>query len=106
MTYQDKLGKKYTNIYFPAKQQQMCYPKVVFSTEIVPMEGGYEVTLRSDVFARGVYLTIEGDTDHFISDNYFDLMPQEDVKLKVDTKLSLSEFEQNLKVASFSDMYN
>ncbi|MEY8708758.1 glycoside hydrolase family 2 protein [Bacteroides faecichinchillae] len=106
MTYQDKLGKKYTNIYFPAKQQQMCYPKVVFSTNIVPMEGGYEVTLRSDVFARGVYLTIEGDTDHFISDNYFDLMPQEDVKLKVYTKLSLSEFEQNLKVASFSDMYN
>lgn len=106
MTYQDKLGRKYTNIYFPVKQQQMCYPKVVFSTDIAPMEGGYEVTLRSDVFARGVYLTIEGDIDSFISDNYFDLMPQEDAKLKIYTKLSLSEFEQKLKVASFSDMYN
>lgn len=106
MAYTDKDGRTYTNNYFPAKHKEMRYPRAKIIKEIVPVEGGYEVTLRADVFARGVFLSLEGDTDNFISDNYMDLLPGESVKVKITTALSVSEFTRKLQVISFSDAYD
>lgn len=106
IVYTDKEGKTYTNNYFPAKHKEMRYPQARISKEIVSSNGGYDVTLTSDVFARGVFLSLEGDTDNFISDNYMDLLPGESVKVKIRTSLPLSLFAEKLQVTSFSDMYN
>ena len=83
----------------------MRYPEARIKKEIIPVEGGYEVILSSDVFARGVFVSIEGDTDNFVSDNYMDLLPGEAVKVRVNTSLASSPFAANLKVVSFSEMY-
>ena len=105
VNYKDKGGREYVNNYFLAKQKDMRYPEARIQKEIIPVEGGYEVTLSSDVFARGVFVSIEGDTDNFVSDNYMDLLPGEPVKVRVNTSLASSPFTAKLKVVSFSEMY-
>lgn len=105
VNYKDKGGREYTNNYFLAKQKDMHYPEARIQKEIIPVGGGYEVILSSDVFARGVFVSIEGDTDNFVSDNYMDLLPDEPVKVRVNTSLASSPFAANLKVVSFSEMY-
>lgn len=103
VSYKDKAGKEYTNNHFMVKQKDILYADARIRKEIAIVEGGYEVTLASDVFARGVFLSVEDDIDNFISDNYMDLLPGESVKVKVTTKLPLSEFARRLQVQSFTD---
>lgn len=103
VAYQDKGGREYTNNYFLAKQKDMHYKDALIHRDIAVVEGGYEVTLACDVFARGVFLSIEDDTDNFVSDNYVDLLPDKPVKVKVVTGLPLSQFAERLRIVSFSD---
>ena len=101
--YKDRAGQEYTNNFFPAKQKDMRYVEAKIAKELVPVEGGYEVTLSSDAFARGVFLSLEGDIDNFISDNYMDILPEEAVKVKVTTNMPPSQFAEKLRVTSFMD---
>lgn len=104
LAYKDKTGTVYSNNFFPEKHKNMHYPKARIGKRISPVENGYELTLTSNVFARGVFLSLSGK-DRFISDNYMDLLPGEPITVKITTDLSLSEFEENLKVISFSDTF-
>ena len=81
----------------------MHYKDALIHRDIAVVEGGYEVTLACDVFARGVFLSIEDDIDNFVSDNYVDLLPDKPVKVKVVTGLPLSQFAERLRIVSFSD---
>lgn len=65
-----------------AKQKDMRYAAARINKDFVPTEGGYEVTLSCDVFARGVFLSLQGDIDNFISDNYMDILPVKRLRLK------------------------
>lgn len=103
MSYQDKSGGEYTNIYFPAKQKDMRYADAQISRNIAAVEGGYEVTLESNAFARAVFVSVEGDTEYFVSDNYMDLLPGIPVTIKVTTGLNALQFTERLRVISFSD---
>lgn len=86
-----------------AKQKDMRYAAARINKDFVPTEGGYEVTLSCDVFARGVFLSLQGDIDNFISDNYMDILPGETVTVKVTTELPSLQFAERLQVVSFSD---
>ena len=99
----DKTGTEYTNNYFLAKQKDMHYAVARINKDFVPTKGGYEVTLSCDVFARGVFLSLQEDIDNFISDNYMDILPGKPVTLKVTTELPSLQFAEKLQVASFSD---
>jgi beta-mannosidase len=102
--YKDKSGTVYSNNFFPEKHKNMHYAKIRIAKQTSPVKGGYELTLTSDVFARGVFVSLAGK-DSFISDNYMDLLPGESMTVKITTGLSLSEFEKNLKIISFSDTF-
>lgn len=52
----------------------MNYTVPQLSVDVALAEGGYDVTLESDVFARAVFLSLDG-IDNFFSDNYFDILP-------------------------------
>ena len=65
--------------------------------DIRPVEGGFEVTLQSNRFARAVYLCSDNFETTF-SDNYIDLLPGEPVTLMVRTALSQEDFEKSLSV--------
>jgi len=103
VSYKDKTGKEYTNNYFLAKQKDMHYVTARINKDFVAVEGGYDVTLSCDVFARGVFLSLKGDIDNFISDNYMDILPGKPVTVRVTTDLPGLQFAERLQVTSFLD---
>ena len=100
----DNAGKKYDNNYFLLQQKNINFPKVTVSHNIQPIEDGFELALKPDKFARAVFMSVEG-IDNFFGNNYFDILPGQEVKVKVKTPLSRSEFEKQLKIVSLSDAY-
>lgn len=96
--------KTYTNVAYAAGQKDMNYGKANISWSAKKVEDGYDVTLKSDVFARGVFMSLSG-IDNFFEDNYFDLLPGREVTINVKTDLSLSVFKEQLKVISLVDSY-
>lgn len=105
VAYQDKQGTIYTNNCFLVKQKEMNYSKARITKSIMPVDGGYEVTLISDTFARGVFLSLTGDISNFVSDNYMDLFPGESVKVKISISLPPSAFKEKLNIVSFVDAH-
>ncbi|MDR1203145.1 MAG: glycoside hydrolase family 2 protein [Tannerellaceae bacterium] len=95
-----------SNNYFLARYKEIDFPKAKITVSSVSSGAGegYDVTVKSDVFARGVFLSIEG-IDNFFSDNYFDLLPGEPVIIHVKTNLDKATFDKQLKSESISDSY-
>lgn len=96
--------KVYTNNYFLTKQKNINYPKVNIKKSIESLNAGFKVSLTSDKFARGVFLSIEG-INNFFSDNYFDILPGQTVTLTVKTDASEADFRKQLQVMSMADTY-
>lgn len=97
-------GKTYTNIAYAAEQKDLNYEKANIIWSAKKADGGFDVTLKSDVFARGVFMSLSG-IDNFFEDNYFDLLPGKEVKVHVSSDLSLAVFNEQLKVISLVDSY-
>lgn len=102
--FTDKNGGRVSNNYFLTRYKDIDFPKAEIKMQSVASVGGYDVTVESNVFARGVFLSIEG-IDNFFSDNYFDLLPKESVKIHVRTSLDKATFDRQLKSVSISDAY-
>lgn len=97
-------GETVTNNYFLTRFKNIDFPKATIRMASKPAAGGYDVTVESDVFARGVFLSIDG-IDNFFSDNYFDLLPGEPVTIHVTTSLDKAAFDKQLKSESLADAY-
>jgi beta-mannosidase len=104
LEYKDKQGKVYENNHFLVKQKDIKYDKAVVSQKLTPVAGGYELTLSTNQFARGVFISLNGKDD-FITDNYIDLLPGKSVTVQLKTALPLSVVKENLSVISFVDTY-
>lgn len=101
--YLKEEGRKlYANNYFLASQKDMQYAPAHIERSVRPIEGGFEVTLQSDSFARAVCL-LSADFGCSFSDNYMDLLPGEPVTLTVRTALPQDEFEKGLSVCHLYD---
>lgn len=100
----DRRGETYVNNYFLMKQKDMLYPKANISYDFRTITDGYELTLKSDHFARAVFISLDG-IDNFFEDNYFDLIPGKEKVVKVKTAISQTDFSQQLKVRSLVDGY-
>lgn len=90
-------GKLYTNNNYFIKQRELNFPKANVTADVVKCNGGVEVRLSTDNFARAVYLSID-DTDNFFEDNYFDMLPGESRMVRVHTMLSPDEFAKQLQI--------
>lgn len=95
-------AKRYANNHCLASQKDMRYTPAHIGRSVRPIEGGFEITLRSDRFARAVCLS-SADFHCSFSDNYMDLLPDEPVTLTVRTALPQDEFEQGLSVCHLYD---
>lgn len=102
--FTDSKGVTYQNNYFLLKQKDIRFPKANIQYYVVATEGGFEVELESDQFARAVFISI-GDPDGFLHDNYFDLLPGQKKRVAVDSSLSLSDFKKQIKINSLVDGY-
>lgn len=97
-------NKAYSNNYFFKQPKDLDFQKVNIKKSIVKSKDGYVVSLRSNKFARAVFMSIEG-IDNFFSNNYFDMLPDQDYEVQVMTSLSLPEFEKQLQIVSLYDGY-
>ena len=97
-------GKTYHNIGYATKQKHMNYRKPDITTDISPADGGYNVTVTTDIFARGLFLSIDG-IDNFFSDNYFDVLPGNSRTIHVSTRLPIEDFRSQLKIKTLGDTY-
>jgi len=86
--------------------KNLSLPKAQITTDVVPVRGGFKVTLSADKFARAVYLSAPNHTG-FFADNYFDLLPgrKVEVDFRAGGKVGLSDFRDNLKVRSMADAF-
>ena len=94
----------YNNVGYATKQKNMNYGRPELKIDIAKADGGYDVTLGSDVFARAVFMSLDG-IDNFFSDNYFDILPGAKRTIHVTTPLSRADFEKQLKVISMGDVH-
>ncbi|MBQ9285617.1 MAG: glycoside hydrolase family 2 protein [Bacteroidaceae bacterium] len=97
-------GKTYYNIAYPERQKDMHYRHAHIATSVRPATDGFSISLKSDIFARAVFLKTKGIGD-FFSDNYFDLLPGEERTITVRTTKSLAQFRQELEITSLGDTY-
>ena len=79
---------------------QLKQPSI--KTTIVQQADGFAIQLQTNTLAKSVYLSLPNGDDNF-SDNFFDLVPNEKVTVRVKTKLSLTELTNNLSVISLFD---
>lgn len=90
----------YTNNYI------LVYPKDLRlqpATVEVKVEGEC-LKVTTDHYARGIFLSLEGDSDHHFSDNYFDLLPGEERTVSLVTSLPPSEVQKRLRLMVYSDI--
>ena len=97
-------NKTYTNIAYVAEQKDLNYRKPNIEWTAQKIDGGFDIYITSDVFARGVFLSLPG-IDYFFDDNYFDMLPGKEIKVRVYTDLSLSVFRNQLTIKSLVDSY-
>jgi beta-mannosidase len=90
------------NNYFLTRYREIDFPQPAISRHSTATGDGFDVTLTSDVFARGVFLSLEG-IDNFFSDNYVDLLPGEAVTIHVTCTLGKEEFDRQLQIISLRD---
>ena len=66
------------NEYFFQPFKNLALPRPQINTSVLPVRGGFKITLSAEKFARAVYLSLP-NYQGFFEDNYFDLMPGEKV---------------------------
>jgi len=83
-----------SNLFYfaPVKDMDLPSPDLKISSE--KEEGGYKLTLSTDVLAKNVYLSM--DEEGFFSDNYFDLLPGENCSIHLQGTLSEDPLNQIL----------
>ncbi len=91
-------------VYFvPSKQIKL--PPASVTTEIAAAGDGYDVTLRSPVLARCVYLSF-GELDAQFSDNYVDMLPGEAKTIHITSNATLESLRLQMKVTSLIDAFS
>ncbi len=98
-------GKEISNntLYFkPIKD--ILLPKPEVKSEISAVDCGFEIALNTNKLAKNLYMTI-GDEEGFFSDNYFDLIPGQPVKIKLETKLTREKLQEVFKIRTLDSAF-
>lgn len=93
-----------SNLMYFVPTSEVHLPATHIESKWTQANGEYQLHLSSRVLARSVYVSF-GDTDAKVSDNYFDLLPGEPVTIAVNSKASLTQLENNMKLVSLVDAF-
>jgi beta-mannosidase len=92
------------NVWLFDRTRNVALPSPTIQADVTGAAGAYTLKLQSPVLARDIYASF-GNTDVEISDNYFDLLPNEPVTLQLKTKASLDEIKRVLKIRNITDAF-
>jgi beta-mannosidase len=84
--------------------RNLALPSASIQSEVTGSSGNYTLRLQSAVLAKHVYVGF-GDQDVEVSDNYFDLLPNEPITLQLKSKAGLDEIKRALKVRNITDAF-
>ena len=95
-----------SNAHFFDEYKNLSLPRPQIKTDIVPVRGGFKVTLSSGTLARAVYLSVPDYAGSF-ADNYFDLIPGQevDVEFRTNAAIPINDFRSKLKVRTLADAF-
>lgn len=93
-----------SNTLFFKPIKDMLLPKPEVKYEITPADNGFEITLSTDKLAKNLFMTI-GDEEGFFEDNYFDLIPGNAVKIKLETKISGEKLQEVFAIQTLDGTY-
>lgn len=86
----------------PFKELDIPSPKVEYTIE--KADSGFNIRLVTDKLAKNVYLQIE-DEEGFFSDNYFDMLPGEELVIQLETSITEEKLKQVLSVRTLDDAF-
>ena len=93
------------NVFLFDRVRNLALPSPSIHAEVTGGNGSYALRLQSAVLARHVYASF-GDNDVEVSDNYFDLLPNEPITLQVKSKADLDEIQKSLKTRNITDAFS
>jgi beta-mannosidase len=102
LTVNGKTGSRNLLYLEPTKQVHLLPANI--HTKLVQDGDQYKLTLFSDVLARDVYVTL-GNLDARVSDNYFDLLPEEPVTITISGKASLPALKKQMQMMSLVEAF-
>lgn len=90
--------------FVPFKELRLPKPNITY--EAAPARDGFQVTVKSDKFAKAVYLSL-GDHDGAWSDNYLDLVPGKPIVIQYHPRaaLTLNQLRRRLTIRSMVDAF-
>ena len=100
--YEDAQKNRYSNLRFFANQKDVRFLRPEMNLEVADKGEYKEVTVVSDVFARAVYLSVEGCGLLHFSDNFFDLHPGEPYKVTVKTDIPATDLQSRLHAVTIN----
>ncbi|MEL7147207.1 MAG: glycoside hydrolase family 2 protein, partial [Bacteroidota bacterium] len=93
------------NNYYFERDRKLKLPAAKIDYTATKIDGGFELSLKSDVFARYVMISSEID-DLVLSDNYFDLDAGAERVITLKTGAQIEDVTDQIKVISLTDSYN
>ena len=93
-----------SNLFYfrPVKELELPSPEVDY--DIIPVDAGYRIILKTDKLAKNLYLTI-GDETGFFSDNYFDLLPGQKAEVNLRTEMPLDKLKGVFKIQTLVEAF-
>jgi beta-mannosidase len=90
--------------FVPFKELRLPKPNITY--EAAPSRDGFQLTVKSDKFAKAVYFSL-GDHDGSWSDNYLDLIPGKPIVIQYHPRapLTLNDLRRRLTVRSMIDAF-
>ncbi|MCW0481481.1 beta-mannosidase [Gaoshiqia sediminis] len=92
------------NLFYFRPVKELNLPKPEVDYTIAAVDGGFEISLQSDKLAKNLFITI-GDEEGFFSDNYFDLLPGEPVKIKLQTAIPKEKLDEVLAIQTLDGAF-
>ncbi len=83
--------------------KDMKLPDTGVTFEVIPGDPGTTIALTSDGLAKNVFLQLDGG-GHF-SDNFFDILPGDMVRVELDTDIPAEEIGGKLTIRTLRDTY-
>jgi beta-mannosidase len=93
-----------SNVLYFVPKKEIHLPAAQIETNLSAADSGYKLSLSAKVLARSVYVTF-GNNEVQLSDNYFDLIPNQPVEITIQTKAGLDQLKQARKVISLVDAF-
>lgn len=100
--YTSQEGKKYECISTLLKQKEMEYASPNIRWNLSESNGEKLLELYSDTFVRGLFISLP-DIDCRYSDNFFDMLPQRSVTVKLTTDSDIEKIKKNI---TFTHLYS